>query len=255
MSDSNDLAVGYAMGQDSGNSRGNGWGDGCGEWIWIIVLFALFGWGGNGFGGFGGGNRGGGTPVVEGIATRADITEGFALNDIQNGIRGIQQGICDSTYSLNNNITNGFHGTDMALCNGFNGVQQSFNQLGYQMQDCCCQTQNAIQGVRYDMATQACDTRNLIQNTARDLLDNQNANTRSILDFLVQDKISSLTAENQTLKFQASQANQNSYIAATMDAQTAELIRRCCPSPVPAYTVPAPYPYAANCGGGCGCGC
>ena len=56
-------------------------------------------------------------------------------------------------------------------------------------------TQAAIQGVRYDMATQACDTRNTIQNSTRDIIDNQNANSRAILDFLTQDKIATLTAE------------------------------------------------------------
>lgn len=240
------------MVEAQGNNRNNNgmFGDGC-WWIWIILLF--FCWGGNGWGNGFGNNGGGAVPTLEGVATRADITSGFAMNDIQNGIRGIQQGICDSTYALNNAVANGFHNTDMQLCNGFNSVQQGFNQLGYQMQDCCCQTQRAIDGVKYTMATDTCAIQNTIQNTTRDLLDNNNANTRAILDFLTQDKISSLQAENQTLKFAASQANQNSYLTATMDAQTAELVRRCCPTPVPAYTVPAPYPYMVNGCGGCGC--
>lgn len=253
--DNNDFGVGYAIGQnDSSSKSGNGggaWGDG--GWIWIILIFVLFAWGGWGNGG-GYGNNGGGSviPALSGIATRSDIAEGFALNGIQSGITGIQQGICDSTYALNNAITNGFHGTDMQLCNGFNGVQQSFNTLGYQMQDCCCQTQRAIDGVRYDMATQACDTRNLIQTTTRDLADNANANTRAILDFLTQDKISSLTAENQALKFQASQSAQNGFIDAVGNSIVAQLRQ---PAPVPAYTVPAPYPYATGANCGCGCGC
>lgn len=245
--------AGMVEGQNKGGC-GNGGMFGDQGW-WVIIIFALlFGWGGNGNGGFGGGNGGGGAvPYLGGVATRADINEGFALNSIENGIRGIQQGVCDSTYALNNSIDSRSHSTDMQLCNGFNGVQQGFNQLGHEMQNCCCNIDNQIQGVKYDMATQDCDTRNLIQNTTRDLIDNNNANTRSILDFLVNDKISSLQAENQNLKFQASQANQNAYITATIDAQTGELIRRCCPSPVPAYQVPAPYPYCGN--GGCGCGC
>ena len=127
-------------------------------------------------------------------------------------------------------MSNGFHSVDNSICN-----------LGYQLQDCCCQTQravdgvnynmatqangiqNAIQGVRYDMATQACDTRNTIQNSTRDIIDNANANSRAILDFLTQDKIATLTAENQSLKFQASQAAQNAFITANQEAQTAEV--------------------------------
>ncbi len=245
------FAMGYALGQDSGggNNGGGDFGFGGGGWgglLGLIVVASLFGWGG--MGGFGGGVGGAG---LQGMATRADINEGFALNNITSGITGIQQGICDATYNLNNTMTNGFHGVDSAIC----GLQHAIS-------DCCCNTQNAIQNVRYDMATQACDTRNLIQNVARDITDNQNANTRSILDFLVNDKISTLTAENQSLKFAASQAQQNAFITANQEAQTAELIRRLgrdCP--VPAFVVPNPNccyvnPVGVSYGGnGCGCGC
>ena len=159
-------------------SGGFGWGGDFGSWIILFLLFGLFGgWGnGYGFGGGWGGNGGGGfnAPGTQGYATRADINEGFALNGLQNG-----------QTSIRDAVSNGFHSVDNALCN-----------LGYQMQDCCCQTQraidgvnynmatqiagvnNAIQGVRYDMATQACDTRNTIQTSTRDIIDNQNANAR-----------------------------------------------------------------------------
>ena len=85
------------------------------------------------------------------------------------------------------------------------------------------------------MATQACDTCRLIQSTTRDITDNANANTRAILYFLTQDKISTLQAENQSLKLAASQAAQNAYLIANNDAQTAELIRRIAPSPMLSY--------------------
>ena len=247
----NDFATGYALGSDSGNNSGNGmWG---GDGWWAIILFAMiFGWGrgGFGFGGFGGGAST--DPGLQGIATRADVNEAIAFNGLERGISAIQQGICDSVYALNNAVTGGFNSTNVAMLQGFNGVDKSLCQLGYNLQDCCCQTQNAIQGVRYDMATQACDTRNTIQNSTRDIIDNQNANYRGLMDFMVQSKIDSLQSENQELKLAASQANQNSYLTATLDAQTNELIRRINPMPVPAYQVPAPYPF---CGSGYGCGC
>ena len=221
------FAMGYAMGQDNNNSGGDWFGGGSGGWLGILLLIALLGggigWGG-GFGGFGGGAG------LQGMATRADINEGFALQNITGGIQAIQQGICDATYALNNSMMTGFHGVDRGLCD-----------LSHQLSDCCCENRAAIAQVRYDMATQACDTRNLIQNTTRDLMDNQNANTRAILDFLTNDKISTLQAENTALKFAASQSAQNAFITANQDAQTAELIRRLgrdCP--VPAYVVPNP---------------
>jgi hypothetical protein len=239
----------------TGNNRDNdsGWGDGGAWWIIILFLFVFCGWG-NGFGGGLGGGNGANSPGLQGLATRADINEGFALNGIERGIQGIQQGICDSTYALNNSIQQGFSSNQLQLCNGFNGVERSFNQLGYQMQDCCCQTQRAIDGVNYNMAKNTCDVQNTIQNTTRDILESNNSNTRAILDFLTNDKIATLQSENQSLKLAASQSNQNAYFAATLDANTAELIRRLGPTPIPAYTVPAPYPYGVGCGcNSCGC--
>lgn len=238
MSDS-DFGMGYALGSDSGNGNsGGGFGFGGGEGLWAVIILAMiFGWGGNGFGsGFGGGGQ---------ALTRAELYDGFAIQNIDSAVRGVQQGICDSTYALNNTMQNGFFGVQNGLC----GISR---EIG----DCCCQTNRNLDSIRYDMASQACDTRNLIQNVTRDLIDNQNANTRSIMDFMVNSKIESLQAENQNLKLAASQAAQNNYLAALSDAQTAELIRRIAPQPVPSYSVPAPYPYCGTgYGSGCGCGC
>lgn len=149
-------------------------------------------------------------------------------------------------------MESGYSLADIAAATGNNN--RNGDGMGYQLQDCCCQTQRAIDGVNYNLATQSCDTRNTIQNATRDLLDNNNSNTRAILDFLTQDKISSLQAENQTLRFQASQTAQNGFIDAVGNTIVAQLRQ---PQPVPSYTVPAPYPYASNCGCGCnnGCGC
>lgn len=234
------FAMGYAMGQDNGNGNCNDglFGGGSGGWLGILLLIALLGgglgWGG-GFGGFGGGAG------LQGMATRADINEGFALNNITSGITAIQQGIADATYTLTGTITNGFHGVDRGLCD-----------LSHQLSDCCCENRAAIAQVRYDMATQACDTRNLIQDTTRDLMDNQNANTRAILDFLTNDKISTLQAENTALKFAASQSAQNAFITANQEAQTATLLRRLgadCPTPAYLVQPPTPINFPLN---GCG---
>ena len=237
------FAMGYALGQDSnGGNNGMFGNDG---WWGIILLALLFGWGGNSSFGGGGGNA----AWLNGLATRADINEGFALNNITGGITAIQQGICDSTYALTNAINGGFNNAQLATLQGFNGLER-------QLADCCCENRAAIAQVRYDMATQACDTRRAVSDAARDITENANANTRAIMDFMVNSKIESLQAENQSLKLAASQANQNNYLAALSEAQTAELIRRIAPTPVPSYAVPAPYPYCGNVNyGGCGCGC
>ena len=232
-----------------GNNNGNGMFGGDG-W-WAIIIFALiFGWGGNGFGGFGGfgGNRGG---FVEPCATQADVR---AAVDQQTLISKLDQqtyGLADATYSLNNSITSGFHGVDNAICTLSYQNQQGFSNLASQMASCCCGIERAIDGVNYNMATQACDTRNLIQNTTRDIIDNANANNRALLDFLVNDKIATLQAENQNLKLAASQANQNNVLMAAMDANKAEILRRTgAECPMPAYVVqpPTPVTFPQSCG-------
>lgn len=244
----NDFATGYAIGSDNGN-KGNGFFGGDG--IWAIIIFAMiFGWGNGGFGGFGGGGNG--------AATRADINAGFALNGLDNGIRGVQQGLCDGFYAVNTSLLQGFNGNNTAMLQGFNGIQSQLCNMSAQQASCCCETQRLMErgfaDIGYNMATQACETRQAIGNSTRDIIESQNAGTRAILDFLTQDKISSLQSENQALRFQASQSAQNSYLAALSEAQTAELVRRINPSPIPAYHVPAPYPYCGTgYNGGCGC--
>jgi hypothetical protein len=241
------VAPAYAM--NNGGGFGNGFGS---DWIGLIVILAILGWGNGGFGGFGGfggGNRGG---YCEPCATKADLT----AQGIVQKLDGITYGITDATYALNNSIMGGFHGVDNAICTLGYQNQQGFNTLAHQLSDCCCTTQRAIDGVNYNMATQACETRHAIQDS-----------TRQILDFLTTDKIATLQAENQALKFKASQAEQNTFITANQQAQTAELIRRLgadCPVNAVVVQPNTPVTFPVNtCGqfygynnynNGCGCG-
>ena len=242
-----DFATGYMAGQDSGGNRDGGFFGSDG--IWAILLFAMiFGWGGNG----NGNGRGGGG----GCVTQADLCSGFNFNNLENSVRGIQQGICDSTYALNSALMGGFHGVDNAVCSlGFN-MQTGFNGLGAQLAACCCDLGRGQDRIGTQIQECCCDLKTQMANNTRDIIDSQNCGTRAILDFLTNEKIESLRAENQTLRFAASQAAQNTFITANQEAQTAELIRRIAPAPVPSYIVPAPYPFGYSAGfGGCGGGC
>jgi hypothetical protein len=93
------------------------------------------------------------------------------------------------------------------------------HDLSTQLAACCCETKSAIDGLNYNLATQSCETRRAITDS-----------TRQIIDFLTQDKIASLTAENQNLKFAASQAAQNAYLISQLGDKY----------PIPAYTVANP---------------
>lgn len=233
---------------------GNGFG---GWWIILLFLFAFGGWG-NGFGGWGGNN---------GANVTADIGYNFDMHDVSSGIRDLATSTTNGFYNLNTGLLNGFSGTQSQICNtGFDTIQainanslsalQSANALQAQLaahsadeQLCCCQTQGKIDSnfatLNYNLATEACADRTAITTGVRDVIDNANNNTRQILDFLVQDRITSLTTENAALKGQISQSEQNAY-----------LINALRPAAEPAYLVANPYTgnygtfgYNANYGG------
>ena len=221
----------------AGGRDGGSFGD---DWLWLIVIMLMFGWGRGGYG-FGGEGGSGGHPCATQLDVRAAVDQQTLLSKLDQQTYGL----ADSTYALNSAIMGGFSGVDSAICTLGYQTQSGFNALGHQISDCCCENGRAMErgfaDLSYALATQACDTRQAIANSTRDIIDSNNAGVRSILDFLTQDKIASLTAENQSLKFAASQAAQNAFITANQEAQTAELIRRLgrdCP--VPAYVVPNP---------------
>ena len=260
-----------------GNNNRNNDGMFGNDWAWIVILL-LFGWGGRGFGGFGGGFGGGyGAGCGAPCATQADVR---AAVDQQTLISKIDQqtyGMADSFNSLNNTLNNNFRGIDNAICTlGYQGAQHASN-LSAQMAQCCCDTRDAIKDVDVGVERTGWNISKQISDCCCDMekmnmqsrFDAQayNCNTLQaidklgdrIIDHLTQDKIATLTAENQSLKFQASQTAQNAFITANQDAQTAELIRRLGRDvPVPAYVVPNPnccYQYSVQPTCGCNTGC
>lgn len=281
MMDGNGLSVAdaLALSRDGRNNDGNGWGDGNG--YWIFFLFFLLAWGNGGWGGFGGGNN-----AAQGALTRGELCQDMNFQSLENAVRGIQSGLCDGFYAMNTGMLNGFSGVNNAICNlGFN-MQQSMNALGVQgmqgdfaiqqainadtvagmqntnalqtqLASCCCENRQGQADIKYQMATDTCAIQNTIQNTTRDIIDNNNCNTRQILDFLVNTRLQDLQTENQSLKLAASQERQNNYLVNTLR-----------PCPQPAYITCNPFtggygygsgygPYSGGCGcnTGCGCGC
>jgi hypothetical protein len=249
---------GYSLSDIAAVSGRNGsgmFGDDNGWWIILLLLFAGGAWGGNGWGGNGNAST-----------TREEIAYGFSMNGLTNDVRGVQQGLCDGFYAVNTGMLNGFAGVNNAITSATiadmqntNAITAGITGLGSQLAQCCCDNRYALAtgfaDVNYNLASQACDTRRAIADSTRDIIASNEAGVRSILDFLTNDKIATLTAENQSLKFAASQANQNAFIVANQEAQTAELIRRLGKDvPVPAYVVPNPNCCYTAPYGGCGLG-
>ena len=210
-----------------GNNN-NGWND----WSWIIGLAVVGGIFGNGGFGFGNnGNRGA-------YATQADLSAGFNnsavlsnLNDIILGQAQMQNFINQGFNGVQNTLTTSFANLNTNLCSlGYNQAQL-VNSLSRELADCCCSTKGAIADVKY------ANERNTYS-----IIEANNANTRAILDFLTNEKIEGLRAENTALKGRISD-----------DYQADRIISKLSPCPSPAYIVPNPnccYNYTVT--NGCG---
>ena len=197
--------------------------------MWVLFLFFLMAWGN---GGFWGNNRNGvNDPAVQGALTRSDLFEGFNTQDINSQLRGITNGVCDSAYAINNGIKD----LGMNMMQGFDGTNQRLADLGYQVQNCCCQTNRNLDSIRYENAKNTCDVINAV-----------NASTQRVIDQMTTDKIDDLRTELQSAQLQLSNNN-----------QTANLIATLRPFPQPAYITCSPYTSTnapISCGCGCGCG-
>ena len=209
----------------------NGW--------WIILLFLFAGWGNGGYG-FGGGGGG----------TRDAVSYGFDMNGLENGIRGLEHGICDGFYDMNTALLTGFGNTAMSAMQNTNAITAQLSNMAAQSAACCCDTQRLLERglceVNYNILTQSNGINTGIATAARDIIENNNNGVRSILDFLTQDKIASLQAENQALRLTASQQAQNSYLIDQLAAK----------APIPAYVVANPNAIYTGYGyGGYGAGC
>ena len=213
---------------------GDGFFGGDGAW-WMLLLFFFCGWGGNGFGG------GRGTENV-----RDAVAYGFDINNLENGVRGLEHGICDGFYDMNTSLLTGFGNIAMGNMQNTNALMGRLSDMAAQSAACCCETQRLIERglceVNYNILTQANATNTNIASAARDIIENNNNGVRSILDFLTQDKIATLQAENQALRLTASQQAQNAFLIDQLGTK----------APIPAYVVANPY--ASGYYAGCGCG-
>ena len=203
----------------------DGWG-GDGGWFWIVVLFLfMFGFGGNGMWG----NNG-----MQGALTRSDLCEGFNFQNIENGIRGIQNGLCDGFYAMNTTMLQGFNGLQRDLCQGFgavaqgqNMINQSINQARFENKECCCETNRNIDAVRAENYRNTCEITTAIHAEGEQTRALINQNTLQAL----RDKLEERDRELQSAKFQISQIDQTGRIIGALQP----------PRPVPSYLTCSPY--------------
>lgn len=270
-----------------GTGGGNGgFGNDGGWWIvlLIIVIAALGGnWGGNNGGGFGGGQ-----PIIVNDGGNSSVQRGFDQAAVMSGIYGVQNGV----QGLATQLCNCCGDMQMALANGFAGVEQGanarqmanmqqafaaqtamsqgFNQLGSQFADCCCENRLGLADLKYTVATENCADRTQSLMNTRDIIDSQTRGTQAILDKLcaleldgVKGQLAQAQRENVGLQNQLnmaalreSQTAQNAFISQGFANEVDALYNRLNSCPVPTTPVYGRTPiFTCPNNNGCGCGC
>lgn len=181
---------------DINRNNNDCWGGG--NWMWIIVLLFFFcggGWGNNG--------DYAAAAFANGAMTRNEITNGFDAQDIKNGIRGIQNGLCD-----------GFYAQNTTMLQGFNNTQRDIMQTGYQLssaiaenrfaaQQCCCETNRNIDSVKTENYRNTCEITTAIHAEGEATRALINANVMQELRDRLADRDRDLLTANMQLSQQA----------------------------------------------------
>lgn len=279
---------------------GGGFGFGDDAWLILILLFACGGFGG--FGGWGGGfgnmalgydfpwllngqqginantnagfNQAATQSAISGLQN--SVTAGFG--DVQLGIAGVNQNLCQTGNQITSAVTNGFAQAEIAnnsrqianmqtafaqqtaMNQGFNGVQTQIAQSGYN-------TTSGLADVKYTIASEECATRNASAVNTRDIIENCNRNNQAVLDKLcqleldgVKGQLAQAQRDNVGLQNQLnmatlreSQTAQNAFISQGFANEVDQLYNRLNNCPVPTTPVYGRTPIF-TCNNGCGCG-
>lgn len=276
------MPVAPMYGGGMGSGFGNGFG---GDGWWILLLFILLGgWNNNGYGGGYGGGTGGLYPWMN---QSNQINDGFRdqmINDnvteIRSGVNGLSTQLCNCCSDVQMALANGFAGVEQganarqianmqtafagqtAMTQGFNGVQSA-------LADCCCENRLGIADLKYTVATENCADRTQSLMNTRDIIDSQTRGTQAILDKLcaleldgVKGQLAAAQRENVGLQNQLnmaalreSQTAQNAFIQQGFSNEVDALYNRLNTCPVPTTPVYGRTPiFTCPQQAGCGCG-
>lgn len=238
------------------NTRNNqdSWGGGC-WWIWAILLFLIFGWGGNGFGGNGG--RGITSLPVElnGDAGRellmnAISGNGQAINQLASSLGCSTQQLQTAICGIQNSIDKVSGQVGMSTQQIINSIQSNFSAIGSQLASCCCDIRTSIERQGYETRLSTMEQTNTLSGKIENLNQTMNERFCQLEMREMQNKLDAERQKNTALTGQLSQEHQNNYFAQVMaqgiapvSASIAELGARLakieCSMPP---TVAVPYP-------------
>lgn len=206
--------------------NGNGFGNEGGWFMWVIFLFFLMGWGGNGWGGFGNGRGGGIANEINNDYGRSLLMDAIggnrnALSNLATQLNCTEGQIQNAISALTTQVQSVGSQVGMSGMQTINALQQGNMQIASQLAQCCCdnkmmicQQTNTLQGainnvatgqergfssVAYETQRQTCDLQNTIKDSTQTIVDGQRAQEMREL----QNKIDALREENSTFKSSA----------------------------------------------------
>ena len=248
-----------------GNSGFGGYGS---DIIWIILLFALFGWGnnGNGNGGFFGGNSfddgyawlsNGQKEIMQNTNNGFDTLHlSNQLDTVNSGIYSLSNQLCNCCADMQQTVSNGFYNTEIANNNRQMANMQQHFDLSRQFADCCCENRLATQDLKATVISENCADREVLREIGQNILVNQTANTQKIIDEIFRDrldekddKIADLNRQLQMADLRASQIAQTQAITSNIYNE----LKNCPVGTVPVYGS-QPIFTCPNNNNGCGCG-
>lgn len=207
------------------NKNGNGWGDGSG-FMWVIFLFFLMGWGGNGWGGFGGNGRGAIANEINNDYGRSLLMDAIggnrnALSNLATQLNCTEGQIQSAISALTSQVQSVGNQVGMSGMQTINALQQGNMQIAQQLANCCCENrlatcqqtntlQSAINNVAteqergfanvaYETQRQTCDLHNAIKDSTQTIVNGQ----QQAVMREMQNKIDALREENSTFKSSA----------------------------------------------------
>ncbi len=256
----------YPMMGGYGNGGFGGFG---GEGLWILILFALLfgnGWGNNGNGGFFGGNSfdngyawlsNGQKEIMQNTNNGFDTLHlSNQLDTVNSGIYSLSNQLCNSTSSINSNVSNGFFNAEIAANNRQMANMNTAFDLSRQFADCCCENRLGIQDLKATVISENCSDREALREVGQSILVNQTENTNRIISELYRDrldekdsKIADLNRQLQMADLRASQIAQTQAITSNIYNE----LKNCPVGTVPVFGNQPIFTCPTNVGSGCGC--
>ena len=258
----NGFAYPYPVMYGNGGFGGNaGYGS---DWIWVILLLALFGgnWGGNNGGFFGGNNNdfawlsNGQKEIMQNTNQGFDTLHlSNQLDTVNNGIYSLSNQLCNCCADMNQTVSNGFYNAEISANNRQMANMNTAFDLSRQFADCCCENRLGIQDLKATVISENCSDREVLRQIGQDILVNQTANTQKIIDEIFRDrldekddKIADLNRQLQMADLRASQIAQTQAITSNIYNE----LKNCPVGTVPVYGSQPIFTCPNN--NGCGCG-